>query len=165
MLALVTNIAEQCFNVVAERWSDPSRVLILQDTTCISSSGGLPISFALTSAQTKGILSGAPALSLGSPCYPAKMALWVCVPALGHLSLTASLWTIQDEKVPCGHLGTPLAFKHRARKSLSMHFSGLSLRENSYAQTVEEFMWVTLFREITWLPQCIWYYQRGICFP
>lgn len=87
------------------------------------------------------------------------------VPALGHLSLTASLQTIREETVPCGHTGTPLAFKHGARTLLSVHFSGLPLRENSCAQTLEEFMCVPLFKEMTQLPQCIWYYQHGVCFP
>lgn len=44
------------------------------------------------------------------------------VPALGHLSLTASLQTIWEEAVPCGHTGTPLTFKHGARTSLSVRF-------------------------------------------
>lgn len=79
----------------------------------------------------------------------------ILVPALGHLSLTASLQTIREETVPYGHTGTPLAFKHGARTSLSVHFSGLLLSENTCVQTLGEFMGVPLFKEITWLPHAL----------
>lgn len=156
---------------MAETWSDPSLVLILQGTIWISSFGGPATLFGLILSQSKGTLSGALTLPVGSPCHPQKCLYEfmgrsdISVFVLGHPSLTAFLQTTWKETVPCRHTGTPLAFKHRARTSLSVHFSGLPLMENSCAQTLEKFMVVPLFEEITRLLWYIWYYQHSSHFP
>lgn len=78
---------------MAETWSDPSLVLVLQDTIWISSSGGPTTPFALTLSQSKGTLSGALALTVGSPCHPQKCLhefmgrSGISEPVLGHSSL------------------------------------------------------------------------------
>lgn len=65
---------EQHFDIVVERRSEPSLVLILWDASSVSSSGTPPTPFDLISAPTKGTLVVAPALPAGSHRHSTKVA-------------------------------------------------------------------------------------------
>lgn len=113
-----------------------------------------------------------PSPACGQPVPPRQgvpMSLWEDqLPLCQPLDTSASQPPFKPSgrrQCPVDTLGHhwPSSMGHAHRSACV--FSGLPLRENSCARTLEQLMRVPLFKEITRLPRCIWYYQHGVSFP